>query len=107
MKIPKRFRLYGQVISVVWDKDLRNEADATGHAVFRNNKVIIQKSLKGCPRTREQLEQTFLHELTHWILYSMSEKWDEKEGWMHQDESHITKFAGLLHQALTTMEYKK
>ena len=45
-------------------------------------------------------EQTFCHELVHWILNVMSE--DEKH-----DEQFVETFSMLLHQALTTMEYAK
>ena len=105
MKIPKSFKLYGQTIDVEWVDHLRNLDDARGSAVFRTNKIEIQRPSAQVPIPQCSLEQTFCHELMHWIFYSVYEHGEDNEGWLHQNEQLVTKCAGLLHQALATMEY--
>lgn len=54
----------------------------------------------------ERQEQTFMHELVHFIIYHSGAAYRGKDhAVMHQDEAFIDLTAQLLHQALTTMEY--
>lgn len=99
MKIPKRFKLMGRVINVDYDKKLIHEDDRRGASVFRENRVKLQSSSKEYPIVKSDLEQSFLHELVHWILY-LSE-----EHKLNHNEKFVEMFSGLLHQALITMEY--
>jgi predicted SprT family Zn-dependent metalloprotease len=46
------------------------------------------------------VEQTFCHELTHSILYAMGELK------LYANEKFVDLFGHLLHQALTTQEFK-
>ena len=101
MKIPKSFKLMGKTIQVEFDKQLNFKQDWYGAAVYRQDIIKLQSDCKEWPLSRSKIEQSFLHELTHWILY-MCQK--DK---LNHDESFIDLFSGLLHQALTTMEYDK
>jgi len=100
MKIPKRFKLHGHTITVEYSIDLRDEDDAVGKASYRGQKIILQPICVGYSRPKTSIEQTFLHELTHHILHEMAE-YD-----MMNNEKFVDLFSALLHQALTTMEYK-
>ena len=95
MKIPKKFKLCGHEICVEFDSNLYNKEDAFGNTRYRTNKIHIDNN--GSQATT-QIEETFFHEMTHWILYSMSNK-------LYDDETFVEQFSKLLHQAITTMEY--
>jgi len=98
MKIPKEFKLMGQTIRVKYVKRLAYKDDAEGYARYRDQEILIQESSENWPRTQEQIEHTFCHELIHYIL----EKLNEKE--LRDNEKFVDTFAGLLHQALTTQK---
>jgi predicted SprT family Zn-dependent metalloprotease len=98
MKIPKEFKLFGQTIKIKYVDRLVDGEDSTGQARYREGIILIQKNNKGIHRNKEQVEQTFLHELVHYILQKMG-KHD-----LQNNEEFVDVFAGLLHQALTTMK---
>lgn len=102
-RIPKRFKLLGQTINVVYDDELVHEDDFKGVAVYRRNEIRIQPSNKYQRIPKEQVEQTFLHELIHFILYYTNIR--EVSEAPYADEAFVDATANLLHQALTTMEY--
>lgn len=61
---------------------------------------LIQIAIKSYNRRCfiEEREETFLHELTHGILYAMEHP-------LARSEVFVTKFSRLLHKALTTARY--
>lgn len=100
MKIPKRFKLFGQTIEVDIQENLNDKTDCRGQTKYRENKIYLQAiDGKYYSRPTTSIEQTFCHELTHWILFLMHEKIEE-------DEKFIEVFSNLFHQALTTFEYE-
>ena len=52
------------------------------------------------PIPDSSIEHTFIHELVHMCLYH-TEQYE-----LGKNEGFVDAFAGLLHQALTTMEYE-
>ena len=104
MKIPKRFQLLGQTINVVWIEDMTDSTDCAGVASYRRNEIRIQPNTPSNPRTESNIEHTFYHELVHWILYFAGGYYKGGEH-LHKDEQLVDMAAGLLHQALSTMEY--
>jgi hypothetical protein len=104
MRIPRRFKLFGQTIEVVRKiKDPTEKRDCIAFASYRCNQIQIRQATEDYPLTDEQIEHAFCHELIHYLLYHSAEQQGEK--WLHQDERLVDCMAGLLHQALTTMEY--
>jgi len=101
LRIPKRFQLMGQTIEVVYDASLNDVDDNVGQTRYRRNQIALQKNVEGVFRPQSKIEQTFCHELIHWILYMFGE---EK---LRLDEKFVDTFSGLLHQAITTMEYEE
>jgi hypothetical protein len=97
--VPLSFCIMGYTITVEWNERLRHHEDLVGLAMHRDNKIVIQPSVPGNPRTSEQIEHTFFHELVHFILDAMQEEE------LRKNEKFVDVFSGLLHQALTTMEY--
>ena len=99
MKIPKSFKLFGHIIEVEMQEHLNDKTDCRGQTRYRENKIYLQViDEKFYSRPVTTLEQTFCHEMVHWILTVMQEKIEE-------DEKFVEVFSQLLHQALTTMEY--
>lgn len=99
MIIPEKFKLLGHTIDVVIENDLTNKTDCLGESRYRYNQIALQSiSSKEREHTNTHLEQTFLHEVTHWILHSMHEI-D-----LSNNEKFVQQFGGILHQVLTTME---
>ncbi|MDD5304256.1 MAG: hypothetical protein PHS14_14240 [Elusimicrobia bacterium] len=106
LRIPKRFQILGQTIEVVWDVELNHKNDWNGSAVYRKNQIRIQPNGDGTPRTQDQIGHTFCHELMHWILYYAAAFYPSSKEHLHQDEGLVDLAGGLLHQALTSMEYE-
>jgi hypothetical protein len=99
IKIPKRFKIFGQTFTVEFVYNLVQGWDHIGEAIFRNNKILIQKNCKGIARTHEQIEQVFLHEMIH-ILFN-----ELREDIMRDNDPLIDKIASALHQVFQTAEY--
>ena len=105
MQIPKRFKLLGQTINVVWDAcHFIERTDAAAFASYRLKEIQMNPNVSY--QTEEAKQQTFLHELVHFILYYSESSYQGKTDYMHQDEGFVDLTASLLHQALTTMEYE-
>jgi len=104
-RIPKRFKLLGQTINVSIDEnDFINMDDWVGKAIYKSNKICILPSTDKNPINQEQLDQTFCHELMHFITFHAGSSYSGKEDYMHRDEGFIELMGSLLHQALTTFE---
>jgi len=97
MNIPTSFQLLGQTITVRVQPDLSYDADATGQARYRSNEIVLQKSTPGWQMPRGKLEQVYLHEVVHHILYQMGHK-------LFDDEKFVDLFASMLHQVLITQK---
>lgn len=107
MKIPVRFRLLGQTIEVKSDDAHYRDTDWEGSASYRRNEIKLQSNGPQIPLKPEMIEQTFLHELVHYICYQAGAAVNhELKKPLHQNEEFVDLFAGLLHQTLTTMEYE-
>lgn len=107
MRIPKSFKILGQTIRVVFTGEPFNDRDGTmGYASYRRNEVQLRPSTEVTPLSEEQLEMNFLHELLHFIVYFSGAAVSGKKDYLHQEEEFIDLTAGLLHQALSTMEYE-
>ena len=96
MQIPKSFTLHGQRIDVIYDNAVSFRNDNRGEAQFRINKIALSPSTDDCPIPATQVEQTFCHELMHYLSHHAGLEMDEKE---------IDLLGNLLHQALATAEY--
>lgn len=98
MKIPKQFKLFGQTITVEYTNKLVTDNDSVGHAVYRENKIILQKATEGIPRAKEMIEQTFFHELFHLVFNFIG------ESELRDNEKLIDVISALFHQFICTSE---
>ena len=104
MKIPKRFKLLGQTIKVEQAPGLHYTDSSHGESRYRENRIVLQAHNDGVPAPADFHEHTFCHELVHFLLYWAAE--DAYDPPLHQRECFVERLAGLLLQALTTMEYE-
>ena len=63
----------------------------------------MQPAVNGAPKQQSAVEQAFCHEMIHHILYLAGEYVFDPP--LHKREYLVERIAGLLHQALVTMEY--
>jgi hypothetical protein len=94
MKIPSSFRLMGHKVTVEQIPPIKwKHKDCVGIFKPQDLKIEIRKGKGTGPA------HTFAHELTHAILSALNHP-------LNDDEAFVDNFAGLLHQALSTAEYK-
>jgi len=96
VNIPKQFTLLGHTITVEFDPALYCKEEEYGECHFDTLSIKLQSQTEGYPLQRCLVEQSYLHEVTHMILYHMGEKE------LNDNEKFVDLFAGLLHQVLTT-----
>lgn len=98
MRIPKSFDIGGQTFTVKLDPNLAKREKLLGCIHYGTTDIVLQ-SVKRDVLSRRVSEEVFIHELVHALFDKTLD-----------DESHteatVSAFAGYLHQALTTMEYK-
>lgn len=94
VKLPKQFKLFGMTYKVEQpNKVLFNGESVLGQCVNDTHTIQVRKNLK-----RELKELTYLHEITHAILYSL------EYNKLSEDETFVERFSKALHQVLTTSE---
>lgn len=106
MKIPSRFKLFGRTIEIVFDSaPFVERPETAAFASYRLNRIEMNPN-RAISGNDEQLAQSFLHEVMHFITYHAGSSYKGTEHHlMHQDEEFVDLCSQLLHQALTTMEY--
>ena len=95
LKIPKRVTVGEKRFAIV------EVPVGTHHGTiyYNEGRIVLSRKLKSGRRTTvEDREDTYLHELTHGILEAMGSH-------MYRNEAFVSKFASLLHTALTTARY--
>ena len=95
MQIPDEFKLAGFTITVVDKENLVEERGIIGEAVYSKQLIYLDKN---AVPVNETVEQAYLHELVHWILYVMNE--DQ----LKDNEKFVDIFAHLLYQAISSGE---
>jgi hypothetical protein len=104
MKIPKRFKLLGQTIEVKFDPSVQFEEGQLSWAKFNTMEIILQPSTEQTYMPEKKIEHNFFHEFVHHIFYAAGS--DSFDPPLHKQEFFVDLVAGLLHQALSTMEYE-
>lgn len=99
MRIPKMFNLLGLKIVVKMSDTLYHDSRMVGLAVYEDENILIQSNTGGKPRSKQSIDQTYLHELVHHILNAMGE-YD-----LCKNEKFVDVFAGLLYQVEVTAKY--
>lgn len=87
--IPKKVFLAGIEITVDMDSSMVNREGTLGRVDYEDQRIIIDPCAG-----KDIICQTYLHELTHYILYVMG-----KED-LRTDEAFVESFSHLLYQAI-------
>ena len=107
MGIPKSFKLFGHTIRVVFSASKFDEEDgAFGFASYRRNEIQIRPSSEITPLTEDCLEQTFYHELAHFIIYYSQYSYSGDKEKMYKDEGFIELVGNLMHLAVKSFEHE-
>jgi len=88
----------GQTIRVTTDPLLKDRHGAAGMVEYGTEKITLQENTAATPVSRQALEQTYLHELIHYIFFLAESDTDDPP--LHNRECLVYRVAGLLHQAL-------
>jgi predicted SprT family Zn-dependent metalloprotease len=99
VKIPTRFKLLGHTVEVSYDPQQFYARGNHGCSNFEGKYIKLVPVDSTFPVTQSSVEHTFLHELVHMCLYHT------EQTALNDNEKFVDLLAGLLHQALTTMEY--
>jgi predicted SprT family Zn-dependent metalloprotease len=98
MKIPKRFKLLGATIEVVENPNLVREEGWCGVAKYSMHIIELAPVNSALQCSNTYIEQTFCHELVHFLLHATGEP-------IRHNEQFTEILGNCLHQVLTTMEY--
>lgn len=96
MKIPKKFRVGGQLIEVETPEKI--EDSKLGDVCVARGTLRIAQNFDGDKQSESSKENTFVHELLHAILDTMG------KGELSRDETFVSTFAGFLLEAIHSME---
>lgn len=101
MEVPLRFALFAQTINVVGRDTLLMDEGAAAKVYPDKNMIAIQPTSHAYQIPEQQQIHNFYHELMHLLFISAGFEDD------YADEHKVDLMAGMLHQALKTMEFKK
>ena len=99
IKIPTQFEIGGRTVKIKYKKNMVDESDSVGYARYRKNEIWLQEKCDGVYRHPDQIQESYCHEIVHWILNMMG------ENKLNDDEKMVSQFAQYLHQILKTSEY--
>jgi len=87
--IPSSFWLGGLKISVAFDDTMVKAKQVIGEARYAHQQIVLDRSVAPL----QTVEQSFYHEMVHWIFYVMGEE-D-----LRNNEKLVDLFAHFLYQA--------
>ncbi len=99
MKIPKKFKLFGTTINVIWDNKRLNDNGTYGHSDYGKSEVVLSTTQGLDDLSEDRMADVFYHERTHSILDAMNER-D-----LSNNEKFVDVFSKLLRQADETAEF--
>ena len=90
MKIPETIQIAGKTVKIIYDEKLSVKESFNGACYADQSEIILDPSLD-----RQKLEQTFLHEVLHFInkVRGLSET-------QFDDEPHVYPLSELLYQVI-------
>jgi len=99
MKIPKKFKLFGTTINIVWNNKRLHDMEAYGLEDYSRCEITLSNKNQNGKVSKDRIVDTFYHERTHAILNAMNET-D-----LSRDENFVDVFSKLLRQADETAKY--
>lgn len=99
MEIPKKYKLFGTTVNVVWDNKRLNDKSVYGLCDYSKSEVILSTTHGIEELSEDRMMDTFYHERTHSILDAMNER-D-----LSDNEKFVDVFSKLLRQADESAEF--
>jgi predicted SprT family Zn-dependent metalloprotease len=100
MDLPKKVKVGDRWYSVEIVETMQRRAQV-GHVYYGTGviEVATKSNVTDKQLPREEVSDTFWHELTHAILYDMGHR-------LYKDEQFVTRFANRLSKAINTAKFK-
>jgi len=99
MNIPKKFKLFGTTINVIWDEMKMDNMKAFGLSEYGKSRITLSKEDGSEKLSKGKILDTWYHERTHMILNTMN------EAELSRNEKFVDVFSKLLRQADETAEF--
>ncbi len=99
MKIPKKFKLFGSTIKVIFDNEKLKTEQCIGLSEYNKCQITLTTENTKSKLSQDVIINTFYHEKVHMILDMMH------ENKMSNNEQFVDVFSKLLRQADETAEY--
>jgi hypothetical protein len=99
--IPTSFKQFGKTVKVLHVHTLLEEEQAAAKVYPDQNVIKVQSISAAYNIPEEQRVHNFYHELVHLLFINAGYSDD------YADEQKVDLMAGLLHQALVTMEFPR
>ena len=98
--IPIRIRVGTNMYSIDVVESMRRKRDM-GRTYYNDSRIEIgtHSNVTGRKYSKDEIDDTFWHELTHAILYDMQHH-------LYDDEHFVTEFAGRLAKAIKSAQFK-
>jgi hypothetical protein len=101
MNIPSKVQLYGKTIKILMEgnaKKMPKGRQCVGYSKYPDNTItVFTKDSDGNPLCDDNIMETFLHELTHFMLHELNS--DDAS-----NELIVDGLANILHQVLPQLE---
>lgn len=97
--IPKRFKLFANTISVVWDNKLMELKGNLGNYIHGKRIITLSNTSDGVVLSNDSMTDTFYHEVVHAILHEM----DRED--LSLDDKFVDLLSKLIRQFVETQEY--
>jgi hypothetical protein len=97
--IPKKYKLFGTTVNVVWDNKRLNDKRVYGLWDYSRSELTLSTTEGVEKISDDRIKETFYHERTHSILDAMNET-D-----LSNNEKFVDVFSKLLRQADETAEF--
>ncbi len=98
MKIPKKFKLFGTTINVLFDSEKMNKDSTIGISEHSKSKITLTDKYNGEKLSDDMILDSFYHEKVHMILDSM---YEHK---LSSNERFVEIFSRLLRQSIESAE---
>lgn len=95
MIIPSSFKLFNHTIKVVYKRDLIDKKGWFGYWDYNKNTIYIQQSTRKYKISKDQIQNTFIHESLHACLNIMGETG------LSNDEAFVHTLSSLIQQFIS------
>ena len=99
MKIPKKFKLFGSTVKVVFDNKRMDDVDAFGLYEYPLQTITLANKDRLDEISEDRITETFYHERTHAILLALGYKE------LNKDEQFVDLFSKALRQCDETASF--